>query len=173
MRTELPVVERLQVVSAATGPVLGVRQGEELLVDAPLGDHFNAGRGSKVRVVDGGEFGENFEAVSAWVIVDGGQVDEIQAMNNAVVSINGGRVADVSLDADSVLDVSGGSVGSLFGRGRIKISGGQIESPFLAGNLTFVGTAFSVDGQEVEELELGVPQELEMHEQPSSWRDVG
>lgn len=97
-----------------------------LLVDAALGDHFNAGRGSQVDIVNGGSIGENFEAVGATVNIAGGSVGEgFQAFRNSVVEVSGGTLSSIEAESSANITISGGVVGSF--QGNANMSGGVVS----------------------------------------------
>lgn len=132
-KSDLPLPIPFQAVSAAASAIFGVRDGETLLVDAALGKHFNAGRGSQVDVVDGGSIGENFEAVSAVVSITGGTIGEgFQAFGDSTVEISGGSIgARFEALGGSTVEISGGTIAEDFQArdgSSVAISGGTIEN---------------------------------------------
>jgi len=162
-KTALPPIQPFRAVSAAAVDILGVREGEAILVDGSLGKHFNAGRGSAVEVVDGGSIGENCEAVAAIVNVRGGTIGGgFQAFDGTVVNISGGVIAG-SLQSGgfqvlegAVANISGGVIGALQGEGHVRISGGQVTITRIA-SAHFVIREFFVNGAPIIGLTLGEP----------------
>ncbi|MEN0111629.1 MAG: hypothetical protein AAF805_12990 [Planctomycetota bacterium] len=177
-RTALPAPRADLRVSTLGEPLLGVRGGEQAIVDGDVGDHFNAGRGAQVEIVDGGEVGDNFEAMSADVSVSGGAVTgELQALGETRVHLSGdGSIEQVTLQDDSRLTMTGGVAGGvsggevvvrggtitqLVGADRLVMSGGRIDDFFAnIGAGEFFGTSFAVDGVPLAGLTPGLPREV-------------
>ncbi|MEQ8837139.1 MAG: hypothetical protein RID07_10090, partial [Lacipirellulaceae bacterium] len=114
------------------GP-LGARRGETIVLEEGgfFDDNFVAGRGSTV-VINGGEVGNNFEAVESNVTINGGSIgDELSVLADATVTIHGGTVQDApEVYPGGTLHIAGGVLASgAFSRGgNFEISSGQVES---------------------------------------------
>jgi hypothetical protein len=114
----------------------GLRSGQTLIVEegGTVGDHFNAGWGSRV-VIDGGNVGGRFEVVGTDVTISGGSVGyEFRAYVGSTVNVTGGVVMDGFSAYGSVLNISGGSIGSMgITDGTAIISGGSVRHLGLLG----------------------------------------
>jgi hypothetical protein len=168
---------------------MGVRDGQTLIVGdgGTIIENFNAGRGSRVRVLPGGQVGNNLEAVAATVDVQGdattmrlfdgstlnvvsGEVDMIHAQGGSVANIAGGDAAGgggSTYFENSTLNISGGlhPVGLGVRDAILNISGGS-QGQFAgfpqvnaigATTLNVYGTQFLVDGAPIAGLITGVP----------------
>jgi hypothetical protein len=163
--TALPPIQPFRSASTSSSARLGVRDGETLLVDAAVGDHFNAGRGSVVEVVDGGSIGENFEAAAATVNIRGGAIGEsFSVFAGSIVNISGGSVAVVDstpvptfkIYDGAVVNIFGGKVGGMFGSGHANIFGGTTKIVGL-GSAHYRGREFFINGTPINGLNLGQP----------------
>ncbi len=111
-RTALPAIGPASI-SLPTDPVPdGLRDGQTLTIEAggSTGEIFNAGPGSTV-ILDGGEIGEDFEAVGADVqILDGIVQDHFDALAGSTVLISGGDIREFSALNGSIVEVTGGLI---------------------------------------------------------------
>lgn len=161
----LGLIDPILTLEAATLPPIGpavievpfdstpraVREGQTLIVSpgGELNNHFNAGRGSTVRIA-GGSVGENFEAVAAQVEITGGSIgDNFDAFDGATLHISGGAVGDdIDIFNGSTVVVTGGSVGNgvnAFDGSVVTISGGSVGFDFSAND----GSSVDISGGSV------------------------
>lgn len=114
---KIPSAPPTHFVATTADVPFGLRAGQSIDVHqgGALPDNFTAGWGSKV-VVDGGQVGDNFEAVGADVTISGGQIgNEFDAFFGSVVSITGGVFGDHFAAHDgSIVNISGGTFASNF-----------------------------------------------------------
>ena len=131
---------------------LGVRAGQTLFVDTGgvLSNHFNAGLGGVVNILDG-QVGDNFEAVGAEVNISGGTIgSEFDAFNGSIINIMGGSIGnDFTAHPGSIVNISGGS----FDSGFEVMAGARVH---------LIGAEFQLNGLPIDGLILG--QELLLSE---------
>ncbi|MCA9262794.1 MAG: hypothetical protein KDA60_03055 [Planctomycetales bacterium] len=160
----LPPIGTLSITASSDSPLLGVRQGQTLIVNEGgiIRDDFNAGWGSSVIVNDGGVIGDNLEAISATILLSGGSVGQgFDAFVGSRVEITGGFVGDrfAAYGGTQVL-VSGGSVGDNFSAlpgSEVTIAGGLVGTNFHAlsgSHVTILGAEFRVDGVPIAGLDV-------------------
>jgi len=130
----LPVIGPATIQVLGDTVLLGIRGGQTMIVEdgGVVNDHFNAGEGSVVNI-NGGQVGDNFEAVGSLVTIEGGSVgDDFDAMNSSTVNILSGAVGrDLAVSGGSIVNVLGGSVGRFldaYNGGTLNISGGSVGS---------------------------------------------
>jgi len=111
----------------------GLRTGQTLVVEegGAIGNSFTANWGTVVNV-NGGQVGDDFEAVGAMVNISSGAVGyRFDAFYGSVVNISGGSV-ELGLTANrgSVVNVSGGTIGyylRAYPGGVVNVEGGIID----------------------------------------------
>jgi hypothetical protein len=131
----LPAVGPAQITAPTDVVPLGIRQGQTLVVNAGgnVGENFNAGWGSTVRV-EGGSIASNFEAVGSHVVVSSGSIDfGFDALSGAVVDISGGTISSMQAHAGSTVNVAGGSTsGEALSGSQVNVSSGTLAGSFMA-----------------------------------------
>ena len=94
--------------------------------------------GQTMRLIDGGELGEDFEVANATLNVEGGTIGDFAGVANGTVNISGGTVGGSFTSFNgSVVNISGGDVGVGFSATAgsvVNISGGDVGSSFDAGS---------------------------------------
>jgi hypothetical protein len=168
LRYASPVASPPTIDVPSDASPLGVHAGQTLTLNAGgnLGDHFGAGRGSVVNILDGA-VGRNFEAYQATVNVEGGQIGgDFDAFAGSVVNISGGSVgfnfdafagSAVNVDGGSIdqldalngstLEVAGGRIGRLTGSAGSKTDwlGGVIENVTMSSSASVALDVYGVD----------------------------
>ena len=173
----------LSLPSTSSTPPVGLRPGEELTLDSGenVGDNFTAGWDSRL-TVNGGEIGNNFEAVGTEVrllegaigedmdvlfgsvfTMEGGTIgDELHAHRGSIVNIAGGNIPEIIVHADSKVSITGGMVGKYldddFRPGHLTLEAGS--------ELQVKGTDFLIDGMPVEGMEEGGSVVLDWDDRP-------
>ena len=129
-----PVANDPQMFNLPSDPVpLGV-SAEQVLVagdGAVVGNHFNAGFGSRVIVKANATVGDNFEAAGAVVEINGGSIGAgLDAFPGSSVTLNSGEIGNSASVYDGAqLLVDGGTVGDflqVFPGGRVEVQSGMV-----------------------------------------------
>lgn len=140
-------------ITAPSDPVpLGIRSGQTLIVNSggTVGNNFNAGAGSTL-VVNGGQVGENLEALSAQITIAGGTVgngpyfEGLSAFQNSTVTISDGMLnCPISAHGGSVVNISGGTV-----TGALNVNSGSqahVSGGSIGGINSFDGSVLNISG---------------------------
>jgi len=111
----LPSIGPANIQIPADPVPLGIRAGQTLTVNTggSLPDDLNAGRNSAV-IINGGNIGENFEAVKTQVTISDGVIGKyFDAFDETIVDISGSAIIDDSFTAHrgSTANIFNGSVG--------------------------------------------------------------
>jgi hypothetical protein len=190
--SSLPSIGPAEIVVGRDAIPLGIRVGQTLEVGDGhrLPENFNAGPGSILNVLEGGEVGEHLQAIGATVNVNGGKIARsfyalndstinvtgnsnvkgIKAFNHSVVNVWDGKIdTAIQVINGSNLNVFDGSIGTvLLGtKSTFHFSGGDLGPSLFAlsdGEFHVFGTEFAINGTPIENLQIG-----EMH--PLSLRD--
>ncbi|MCA9263900.1 MAG: hypothetical protein KDA60_08610 [Planctomycetales bacterium] len=149
------------LIDASAGSLpYGIRAGQTLVVDSggTVGDHFNAGSGSEVSILDGGVVGMNFEVNDAVVEVMGGNVGNgFEVFGDSSVDIRGGRIGEAFALHGGHVNISGGHLaGGINNDGAsVRISGGAIGDGLNSfRTIEIFGSNFLLDGQPIPGLEF-------------------
>ncbi|MCA9188947.1 MAG: hypothetical protein KDA99_25160, partial [Planctomycetales bacterium] len=148
------------VVSQGDRPY-GVHEGQHIVVDAPgIGNSFQAGRGSTVSVVEGGEIGRAMTAASARVDIANATIGaDFTALLGTYVSVHNGVFGDrLQLASGSQLEMTTGTIGNnvvASGSSRLTVHDGTIgtylrvtDAELLLSDTT-VGSNLNVTGGDV------------------------
>ena len=114
-----------------------------IVVDAPFSDlPVGLRTGQTLTLVDGGELGDNFEAVNAVVNIEGGTIGDNFGAAGTTVTIDGGNIGTAFVSyAGSAVNLNDGTIGDDFNAAsgsEVFVSGGRIGQGFEASSGSIV-----------------------------------
>ena len=143
--TQLPDIGPTHLRLSDGISVHGIRSGQTLVVDSvpnpdlpqTLPRNFNAGRGSRLIVEEGGSVGDNLETVGAELVIEGGSLGNDFDGVSSSIQIKSGVVGIQFRAENSDVSVAGGFIGHTFGAtngSTVNISGGEFETEVSISN---------------------------------------
>jgi len=140
-------------ITASSGPIpFGIRSGQSLLIDAPVGRmQYAIGPGSFVDVAPGGSIAK-LEAFGATIDVSGGNAGGFIAINSDV-HISDGDISVAELFKNSYMQVSGGLIRGgldLSDDSEALVTGGAIEGGLTAQS----GSTARVEGGVIDDIRV-------------------